>query len=497
MKRPIFSGPYAGQQPNVVVTPDPTGEYNRYDTYLAIDPWGSGMVGICRRFYGPGVNYQDVLEFQSSSDGVTWTSSALPLGNYYSISDPWIGIAENIAPGWGQKIYVIALQVSSDYNGGTTVGSQSAAKQLRGSNVCCYTSSDSGKTWNLAVIPGSGAGNPDNTFGAIDRWSGVVYAIWNSNDVVGAGLNDGTLAFASSSDGQLWWASPAALHGGNSIYDLTRQGFNYVNIAVAPDDGSIHIVGLSGNTISYGRSTDRGKSFDFGVIATQQAGNNDIYQATSPLFMGPVNPPTICAAGNGRVFVAWSVDTGNTGAVAGPQMRICISGCNDGGTGWVNTTAANASTSVPLLPLGNLSNTPQDQYFLPRLVGRPDGTVGCAFLYCRVGSPIPSPLTTAQLSTCLAVSLPTELGETYFDRNSTTVIVVSNFSTSPVSSNPVHRFGNEDGYFIGDFIGLVANSSAFVPYWSDTRHSGSGLGTAQIVMSFLEVQSTDNEYETP
>ena len=372
-------------QPNVVVTPDPTGQYNRYDTYLAIDPNDSThMVGICRRFYGPGLDYQDVLEFQSSVDGgQTWTSLALPLGDYYSISDPWIGIAPN------RNIYVIALQVSSAYSGGTTTGRQSAAGQLRGSNVCCYTSTDNGQSWSFAVIPGSDGWNPDNTFGAIDPTSSTVYAIWNSSDVIGAGLN-GTLAFAYSADGNTWNASKAALPRGNSIYDLTQRGFNFVNISVAPDDGSIHIIGFDlNNNVSYARSQHQGRSLDFGGIAGPQIGTGDIWQATSPTFLGPVNPPAILAAGNGLVLAAWSVDTGHTADIPGPQMRICVSSCNDGSTGWAGTTVAKAPTTAPFLPLGSFSQTPQDQYFLPRLSGMPNGVVGCAFQYCQVGGPVP------------------------------------------------------------------------------------------------------------
>jgi hypothetical protein len=77
----------------------------------------------------------------------------------------------------------------------------------------------------------------------------------------------------------------------------------------------------------------------------------------------------------------------------------------------------------------------------------------------------------------------------YFDPNSTTTVFVSSMSTSPISSNPVGRWGNQNDYFIGDFIGLVANTSGFIPYWSDTRQSSSGLATAKIITSFLGVQT--------
>ncbi len=411
---------------------------------------------------------------------------AIPLGAYYSISDPWVGIAPN------GNIYVIAILVDSSYSGGTTTGSQAAANALSGTSVCCYTSSDGGQTWSFVVIPGSDGGNPDNTFGAVDLTSGNVYAIWNSDDVYSTGGTAGAygaLAFAYSTDGSTWKRSNSALPNGNSSYDLTSSGFNFVNISVAPDDGSIHIIGTNGPTMSYARSTDKGQSFSVGVIAAQQVGIGDIANVTTPIMLAPVNPPAICAAGNGLVVAAWSVDTGQSAAIPGPQMRVAVSTCTDGGARWAATTSANAPSVAPLLPLGNLSQTPQDQYFLPRLAAMPNGTVGCTFLYCYVSNPGASAINAALLSTGLAVSLPNAAYPTYFDPNSTTAVLASDIATSPVSSNPVLRWGQADDNFIGDFIGLVGLGSGFGAYWSDTRSSSAGGGTAQILYSYLAVQT--------
>jgi hypothetical protein len=475
MAGPNISGP----QPNVLITPDPVSQFNRYDTYLAIDPRNAAhMVGVCRRFFGPGVNYQDTLEVQYTSDfGFTWTTTALPLGDIaFSISDPWIGITSN------GYVYIIALAVA---NGSETPPAA----------VCCYKSWDGGQTWSDPVLITPFVTGIDNTFGAIDHRSDTVYAIWNDGD--------GYLGFAYSHEGAAWYASPIA-QAQNTRFALPIQGFDYVNIAVAPDNGWIHIIGMNASSpldLSYARSNDEGVSFQFGAIATNQQGVGDIQElfatasVTSPN-LAVVNPPTIFAAGNGYVFAAWSVDTGKTTSNPGPIMRICVACCQDNGEGWSNyqspypvgpsSSGSPAPVVVPFLPLGNLSDTPQDQYFMPRLAGTHNGLVGCAFLCCHLlnnGQLIP-----AQLSTCLSASLPTSNDPAYFTGSTTTTVVVSDQATNPVATNPVLRWGYSNAYFIGDFIGLVAYQIdrpglgdapielGFFPYWSDTRN-----GTAQIM----------------
>jgi len=482
MAGPVIFGP----MPNIVVTPDPDDVYNRYDTYLAIDPNDPNhMVGVCRRFYGPGANYQDILEFQSTNDGgQTWASQGLvlPPGDYYSISDPWIGIAPN------GNIYVIGLPVVSSVSTPGNFGDQGVC-------VCCYSSSDGGETWTTTILPCSDTGNPDNPFGAIDQVSGNVYAVWNSNDTYGGPSPGGTLAFASSPDGVNWEPSPAALAGGNSIYDLTRGGFSFVNISVAPDDGSVHIIAFDeSSNVSYGRSLDQGRTFQFGAIAKDQVGTGDIWLATSPGYLAPVPPPAIYAAGGGNVFASWSVDLANPAALPPPKNRVCIATCADGGAAWAAATVASSPVNIPLLPLGDLSDTAQDQYFLPRLAGMPNGVVGCCFWHLTAaGAPGPPPLTTAEMRTCLAASLPTGFGSAYFDPSATKTVLVSTMWTSPVSSNPVLRHGIADAYFVGDFIGLVGTPSGFAPYWSDTRQSVPGAATAEIITSYLAVQSSNRE----
>jgi len=423
------------------------------------------MVGICRRFFGAGADYQDQLEAQASFDGgVTWQTTLLPLDSpFSSISDPWIGIAPN------GNVYVIALPVTS--------GSAYASAA-----VCCYTSTDGGQTFPSPVFILTG-GTPDNTFGAVDDNSRL-YAAWND------GENSGTLGFAWSLDG-VNWAPSASAQTQYSQYDLPVQGFNYVNMAVSYD-GSIHIIGNDGSgNMSYARSKDHGSSFEFGAIASNQSGVGDIdniFEAlegsTNPNtpVLAVRNPPAVFAVGDGLLFAAWSVDIGSTATNPIPVMRICVASCSDNGDQWVTNTSATAPQEIPLLPICNLSQTPQDQYFRPRLAGMPNGTVGCLFSYLQVLSEAPA--ITTQLSTCLSASLPNS-SSGYFAGNSTTTVVVSDQATSPFADNPVLRWGGANNYFIGDFIGLAANASGFFPYWSDTRN-----GTAQIMTCSVPVLPT-------
>jgi len=448
---------------------------NRSDGYLAIDPNNSQhLVGICRRFYGQGVDYQDVLEAQYSFDGGnTWNTTGLPLDltEFYSISDPWIGIGPD------GTVYAIGLAVVTTNN---MLGAAEAATAA-GNGVLCFTSADGGITWGqpVAIVNGTWC---DQTFGAVDPTSGRVYAIWF----------DESLAFAYSDDkGQTWQASASA-QPNNTKFDLGNAQFNFVNMSIGPD-GAVHIIGCNDQgAMAYARSLDNGKSFEFGQIATTQTGVNNIQGVLQAFEKNPyapslavVNPPAILAVPGLQeplVYAAWSVDTGQ----GAPLIRICVTGSANNGQNWISNLAGNdAPAAVPFLPLGTLPQTGNDHYFRPRLCAGPQGTIACAFSYCNVGAPL-DPLIPVydqlpvQFGTCLAVSSATEViiknkrGPVlgfyfeYFNPSATTVVTVSNRLSRLYSVNPVLRWGIKGAYFIGDFIGACANSTTIFVYWSES-----------------------------
>ncbi|HEY1888177.1 MAG TPA: sialidase family protein [Roseiarcus sp.] len=358
---------------------------------------------------------------------------------------------------------------------GSTVGSQAAAAEgkLTEDAVCCYTSTDGGKTWPDPVFLFTGP-SIDNTFGAVDPNSGMVYAIWNSGG--------GTLGFAFSPDGMNWNASPIA-QAKRTKFDLPIDGFNFVNISIAPDDGSVHIAGFNSQvtTLAYARSLDQGQTFSFGIIAVNQAGPLTLYVepwlGTSPLF-GPVNPPTIFAAGRGVIFVAWNVNVAPAASI-NSTAQIAIVACADGGAGWSAQTNATAPAVIPALPIGTLPSTSQDNYLMPRFAAMPNGAVGCLFMHLQIPQNAQSPA--AQISIALSASQPDATAPEYFEANNTTTVVVTDQSTNPIpANNPINRFGNANGIFPGDFLGMAADGMGFYPYWSDTRS-----GSAQLLTSHL------------
>jgi len=460
---------------------------NRYDGYLAVDPKNPNhMVGICRRFYGPGEKYQDVLEAQHTWDGgKSWQTSTLPLPrSIYSISDPWIGIAPksimqgpNPLSGGNDLVYVIGLAVQPGKTG----------EQFQGVGVYFYWSADSGRTWPEPSIITFGIWC-DQTFGAIDLNSGRLYAIWY----------DGSLALAYSEDGgHNWFAPSSAKNQPNqySPFDLGRPEFHLINMAVGPD-GVVHIIGMDEQnppTVWYARSKDGGNTFEYGQIATAQKGSGNIgiiFPPTagnpSPPSLAVASPPTIFAGEKGTVFAAWSVDVGSTPSNPKPMMRICVASCTDGGNTWINNLAnGSAPESVPLLPLGDLPDTPNDHYFRPRLSEGPHGSIGCLFTGCGlVGN---KQLLPAEFITCLSVSwleYKNIFGAVVkgFNPQSTVTVAVSDRPTNPLSTNPVLRWSLPNAYFVGDFLGLVASTLGFFPYWSDTR-----LGSAQLVTTQITV----------
>jgi hypothetical protein len=487
MPAPDISGP---QQIVAVTTPDtldpPDQVVNRLDGYIAIDPNNPNhLVGVCRKFYGPGINYQDVLEAQYSFDGGnTWNTVDLATGNQlYSVSDPWVGIAQD------GTVYVIGLAVVTTNN----QGGAAEAATAKGNGVLSYSSSDGGKTWSqpveiVANVAGFGC---DNTFGGIDPNTSRVYAIWF----------DGSLALAFSDDqGQTWQASPSAKpHYTN--FDLGNNQFNFVNMSVG-EDSAVHIIGMNADPMSllfYARSLDSAATFEWGQIAGPQIGVGDINGILAglqpnnpfPTELAVVNPPAILAVNSfpaPAVYAAWSVDIGANA----PTMRICIASSLNNGQTWIANLSNNtAPEAAPFLPLGALPQTNSDQYFRPRLCAGPPGTLGCAFSHCSI-QPIgfrPSPYLPPEmvdvlvLNTCLAVSAPTEVFAwprpgryiQFFLPGKTTAVHASDNSfldTTLSWVNPVFRYGNSSAYFIGDFIGLCASPTAFFPYWSDLTGGG-------------------------
>ena len=255
----------------------------------------------------------------------------------------------------------------------------------------------------------------------------------------------------------------------------------------------------------YCRSLDSGYSFEWGQIAAQQDGVNDIQlvisafeptNQTTPT-LAVVAPPTIVAGYNGHVCAAWSVDTGH--APDAPVVRVCFASSFDNGQSWISNLSDNsAPQSVPFLPLGSLSQTAQDHYFRPRLCLGPSQTIACVFSYCKVGLVKPSLPASEQLpvqfGTYLAVSSlttdripvnrygpPVYVDEGYFKAVSTTIIPVSANLSNLALVNPVLRWGVGRSYFIGDFLGLCASPTAFLPYWSEAQ------GTWQLLVSLLSL----------
>jgi FG-GAP-like repeat len=358
--------------------------------------------------------------------------------------------------------------------------------------VCCYVSTTKGATWSSAnyIVQNTSL---DQTFGAIDPVSGRVYAIWNAGPANGTGQ----LGFAYSDDGVTWNSSTTS---SGTPFVTPMTGFAFVNMSVAPDDGSVHIIGLgtvnggtpdSTNAIFYARSLDRGQTLEFGAIASNQSlgdlgglfGDGEAGVAN----LAVENPPTIFAAGGGILLAAWNVNTATPSSTTfiPPVTAIALASCGDNGAAWLTNTTATAPQTVPLLPLGGLSDLPYAQFFSPRFAMMPNGTMGCL---CVVVEPNGGTATIPANLSFAFIASPIESGQ-YFTAGSTTSIVVSGPTTSPIpANNPVLRGGDDVAYFIGDFVGLAATALGFFPYWSDPRNGSAQLFSCNVrVLAAIDV----------
>ena len=375
------------------------------------------------------VNPNDNLTVLNSNNSTDWNGSSVNslygTSGYYTFdgaTTPWEGTYEGTG---GSNSGDPAAAI--DLDGRMFVGNIKNSSMQQG---VAY-SLDNGATWTN-VTAGSSA-NLDKNHLWVDNsttspYSGYIYDAWSNFD-----NNPVRVEVVQSSDHGLTWSSPQVIS--NSPFD---HGVNIQTDA----GGNVYVVWAEYNNwpepedaIGMVKSTDGGATWSSPVeIITGLKGT----RGNDPLAHRTNSFPTMAIDQNtGNIYVVWA-NYGVPGTNTGNWVNVYMIKSTDGGVNW------SAPVQVSQSP-----NTNGTFSYLPWITCDPvTGHLGVIFLDNRnvSGNDVEA-----------WVSVSTDEGDTWED-----------FRVSDVSWTTKAIPGLADGY-MGDYLGISANSGMFYPVWSDDR----------------------------
>ncbi len=363
----------------------------------------------------------------SSDGGATWQRSLIPMsrcggalagssGDYERATDPWV----DFGPDGTAHLMGLA------FNGGSfTAGSASAMLASR--------SVDGGRSWSTPITlmrDGEAFFNDKNAITADTTDARFVYAVWDRLDRAGRG----PALLARSTDAGLSWEPAREFYIPTSLGISQTVGNRVVVIAAGAERGVLvnvftqidTVSGTSVSRVGIVRSADKGVTWQAPVfvaelraVGARDAGSGKAIRDGSIL-------PTIAAAPDGRLWVAWQDGRFSGGMVD----AIAMSRSTDGGRTWTAPLAINKIATTPA--------------FTPTLHVRADGLIGVMHYDLRSN--------TADTTTLLADAwlLTSRDGLTWTETR----------VHGPFDMNAAPDAG---GLFLGDYQGLVSAGNAFLP----------------------------------
>jgi Neuraminidase (sialidase) len=378
---------------------------------------------------------QGLLSAYSVDGGASWQTSRPRFtrctggtigngGDYQRASDPWIAISPD------GTAYFMALAV----NGASfAAGSANAMLVAR--------STDGGATWSAPttlIRDGASAFNDKNTMTADPLDARFVYAVWDR--IAGA---RGPTVFTRTTDGGATWEAARAIRdpGDNAqtignviaVVPAGAQAGTLVNLFT-------EIVGNT-PTLRVIRSGDRGVNWSapITVAALQSIGAKD--PTTGAAIRDGSDLAQIAAAPNGDLVVVWQ----DARFASGQVDAIAFARSTDGGLNWTAPRRVSPAQTAAA--------------FTPQVAVRADGAIAVSYYDLRDDT---SDASTLPTSAWLAVSR--DAGATWSEQR---------------LSGPFDLLAapNARGLFLGDYQGLVASGSAFVPFYVQTTGTGAANRT--------------------
>jgi len=372
----------------------------------------------------------------SSDGGNSWVPANAPFfsrcaggnsgnaGNYARASNAWVSIAPN------GVAYALALAFTGD-----VFAPASASAMLVSQSI------DGGANWTLPVAliqDGPAFFNDKGSISADPTDSNFVYAVW---DRLNSQSNTGPSFFALTANASSTWSAA------RSIYDpgADNQTINNV-IVVTPDDTLIDLFneidgvsgGMSTSHLKAMLSSDHGTTWTPPVLAADMLGvgtadpnNGNGVRDSTLLFTTAVGP-------DGVIYLAWQ-DARFSG---GNYDGIALSRSADHGLTWSTPVQVNGDTSVPA--------------FTPTLAVSPSGSIAVTYYDLR----------NAQYSTTQLLT------DAWIVSSSDGIHFTESHLSGPFDLQLAPL--TPEGYFLGDYQGLIFSGTQFEPLYAQTN-SGTAI----------------------
>src|ERR671914_593709 len=409
----------------------------------------------------------------SRNGGASWTINAFTKssnctggtpangGNFERASDPWVAISPD------GTAYLMTLATDTAPRGFDT----------NPDDMIVSRSTDHGATWedpiSLNRDESPNAFNDKNAITAGPNDSNFVYAVWdvvvsppsgnqNQEAFENSRAFQGDIYFSRTTDGGDSWEPGRKIYKAGTIAQTIGN-----QIGVLPDndefDGELVNVftllrgtkneqGTRGFHIAVIRSTDHGATWDKQETIVDRFFRGVVIDPDSPLppgvearhRTGDINAEIAVDRDTGAVYLVWQDSR------FGPRSSIAFSQSLDGGLTW--------STPIKVNQTPDLANNLNEQAFLPMVHVLDDGTVAVSYYDFRSNT---ARKTTTETEAFIAHCHPNSKDCAAAASWGEEVKVVD----APFDSKkaPVAR-----GYFLGDYVGLGQNGTAFFPFFTVT-----------------------------
>lgn len=409
------------------------------EPWVAVNPHSpANLIGVWQQDRWSNGGAHGLVAGFSFDGGVTWKQTNLPFSacanglGYERASDPWVSIGPD------GTAYTVSISFNQSNNNNA---------------VAAAVSRDGGQTWgNLSVViadnePTVQFFNDKESVTANPVKAGTAYAVWDRleqpNGNPYANLHTaafrGPALFSKTVDGGLTWSSPSVI-----VKVPSRQQTIGNQIVVNPKNGTLYDFfnlisppfSVTASKVAFIESTDDGATWTKPqIIADLRTVSVTDPNTGEPVRTGDIIPEPAIDPATGQLYVVWQDSRFNDGQFD----EIALSTSTDGGQTW----------SAPVRV-----NTPEGRpAFNPSVRVNSAGTVAVTYYDFR------------DLAADNTATLPTNYWRTTSTNGGLSfgselhLAGPFDMKTAPVA----------EGFFIGDYAGLDAKATAFIPFFVQTN----------------------------